>query len=77
MPTAHLKAGQVAFMKMAALELSGYNIRVNAICPGAISTNIDENTAIEEAVEKIKIPIVFPERERPFASGDWYSRTSS
>lgn len=59
------KAGQVAFMKMAALELSGYNIRVNAICPGAISTNIDENTAIEEAVEKIKIPIVFPERERP------------
>ena len=28
------KAGQVAFMKMAALELSGYNIRVNAICQG-------------------------------------------
>ncbi|HCE11975.1 MAG TPA: 3-oxoacyl-[acyl-carrier-protein] reductase, partial [Enterococcus sp.] len=35
------KAGQVAFAKMAALELSRYNIRVNVICPGAISTNID------------------------------------
>lgn len=34
------KAGQVAFMKMAALELAQQRIRVNAICPGAIKTNI-------------------------------------
>ncbi len=40
------KAGQVAFTKMAALELSGYNIRVNAICPGAIATNIDASFII-------------------------------
>src|SRR5690606_14889870 len=38
------KAGQVAFAKMAALELAQYKIRVNVICPGAIQTNIGENT---------------------------------
>src|SRR5690606_8927608 len=30
------KAGQLAFAKMAALELAKHRIRVNAICPGAI-----------------------------------------
>src|SRR5687768_14387733 len=38
------KAGQVAFMKMAALELGRHRIRVNAVCPGAIETNIEEST---------------------------------
>ena len=38
------KAGQVAMMKMAAVELGRYNIRVNAVCPGAIHTNIDQRT---------------------------------
>jgi NAD(P)-dependent dehydrogenase (short-subunit alcohol dehydrogenase family) len=38
------KAGQVAFGRMAALELGRYNIRVNTICPGAIHTNIGERT---------------------------------
>ena len=34
------KAGQVAFTKMAALELAKHKIRVNVICPGAIDTAI-------------------------------------
>lgn len=59
------KAGQVAFAKMAALELSGYNIRVNVICPGAISTNIDERTEVEPEVARIEIPVHYPERSRP------------
>ncbi|MGF7035078.1 NAD(P)-dependent dehydrogenase (short-subunit alcohol dehydrogenase family) [Paenibacillus mucilaginosus] len=65
------KAGQVAFMKMAALELAKFKIRVNAICPGAISTNIDENTKRKPEVEEIRIPIEFPEGDQPLkqASG--------
>ena len=38
------KAGQVAFSRMAAVELARWNIRVNAILPGAIRTNIGERT---------------------------------
>jgi len=38
------KAGQVAFSRMAAIELARWNIRVNAILPGAIRTNIGERT---------------------------------
>lgn len=59
------KAGQVAFAKMAALELSGYNIRVNVICPGAIATNIDDRTDVEPEVASIEIPVDYPERSRP------------
>lgn len=60
------KAGQVAFGKMAALELAKYHIRVNIICPGAIETNIGKNTfPEEEELEKIKIPIEYPEGSQP------------
>lgn len=60
------KAGQVAFGKMAALELAQYKIRVNIICPGAIETNIGKNTfPDEEKLEKIKIPINYPEGSQP------------
>ena len=38
------KAGVVAFMKMAALELARWDIRVNAILPGGVKTNIGERT---------------------------------
>ncbi|WP_184404162.1 SDR family oxidoreductase [Geomicrobium halophilum] len=51
------KAGQMAFGKMAALELSNYNIRVNVICPGAIDTNIGDRTyPDEEQLKNIRIP---------------------
>lgn len=59
------KAGQVAFMKMAALELAQYRIRVNAICPGAIKTNIDENTYRRPEIEDIRIPVEFPAGDHP------------
>lgn len=54
------KAGQVAFMKMMALELGRHHIRCNAICPGAIHTNIDERTEKRDT-EQIGIKVELPE----------------
>jgi NAD(P)-dependent dehydrogenase (short-subunit alcohol dehydrogenase family) len=54
------KAGQVAFMKMIALELGRHNIRCNAICPGAIHTHIDERTE-QRDTEQIGIKVELPE----------------
>lgn len=53
------KAGQVAFMKMIALELGQHNIRCNAICPGMIHTNIGQRTE-QRSTEKIGIEVELP-----------------
>ena len=58
------KAGQVALAKMLALELATHKIRVNVICPGAIKTEIDENTERRD-LEKVKVPVEFPEGSCP------------
>ncbi|WP_151734734.1 SDR family oxidoreductase ['Paenibacillus yunnanensis' Narsing Rao et al. 2020] len=63
------KAGQVAFMKMAALELAQYKIRVNAICPGAITTNIDDNTFPSEDLKEVQIEVQFPDGGQPLEKG--------
>ncbi|MCM3038129.1 SDR family oxidoreductase [Paenibacillus motobuensis] len=63
------KAGQVAFAKMMALELAKYKIRVNVICPGAISTNIDSSTEVREELKEIVIPVEYPEGSQPLADG--------
>lgn len=63
------KAGQLAFMKMAALELASYKIRVNAICPGAIKTNIQQSIHHSSDVKNIEIPIVFPKGDQPLEHG--------
>ena len=46
-------------MKMMALELGRDNIRCNAICPGAIDTNIDQRTE-QRNTEDIGIEIELP-----------------
>ncbi|MDR0270113.1 SDR family NAD(P)-dependent oxidoreductase [Paenibacillus sp.] len=63
------KAGQVAFAKMAALELAKFKIRVNVICPGAISTNIDQSTEKTDELKEIVIPVQFPEGSQPLSDG--------
>lgn len=37
------KGGQISFMKLLALELAEHDIRVNAICPGSVETEIEEH----------------------------------
>lgn len=62
------KAAQVAFTKMAALELAKHRVRVNVICPGAISTDIGESTEKRD-LEHIRELVEFPEGEIPLTDG--------
>ncbi len=61
------KAGQVALAKMLAVELGPAKIRVNVICPGAISTEIGDNTNAEN--DDVKIPVEYPEGNIPLTGG--------
>ena len=62
------KAGQVAFAKMVAVELARDRVRVNVICPGAIETNIGENTERRD-LERVKEPVEYPEGSIPLTRG--------
>lgn len=62
------KAAQVAFAKMTALEFAKHRIRVNVICPGAIDTEIDDNTQ-QEDLEHAREPVNFPEGKIPLTDG--------
>jgi NAD(P)-dependent dehydrogenase (short-subunit alcohol dehydrogenase family) len=58
------KAGQTALAKMLAVELGHKRIRVNVICPGAIETEINDNTN-HRAVEETTPRVVFPDGQIP------------
>ncbi len=58
------KAGQVAFTKMAAVELAKDSIRVNVICPGSIRTEIDQNTE-QRGTEGLRPPVEYPQGQIP------------
>jgi NAD(P)-dependent dehydrogenase (short-subunit alcohol dehydrogenase family) len=62
------KAGQVALAKMLALELSQDKIRVNVICPGAITTNIEESTDKSKLGGEPKLA-EYPEGAVPLTKG--------
>ena len=58
------KAGQVALAKMAAVELGRDRIRVNVVCPGAIETEIEDNTDRRD-IEELHVPVQYPEGDIP------------
>jgi NAD(P)-dependent dehydrogenase (short-subunit alcohol dehydrogenase family) len=58
------KAAQVAMVKMLALELAPHGIRVNVVCPGAIETQIEENTE-RRGAEGLGVPVQFPKGWHP------------
>jgi len=62
------KAGQVAMTKMLALELAPHRVRVNVICPGAITTEIDDNTERRD-LNDARYPVEFPKGKVPLTGG--------
>ncbi len=62
------KAAQLAMMQMLALELASDKVRVNAICPGAVGTNIEESTEKRD-VDKVKPDVEFKGEGTPPLSG--------
>lgn len=62
------KAAEVAFTKMTALELAKHKVRVNVICPGAIESEIEDNT-YRKNVEKEKEAVEYPEGHIPLTDG--------
>lgn len=62
------KAAQLAMVQQLALELGKTGIRVNAVCPGAIDTNIEDNTQ-QRGTTEAGIPVVWPEGDIPVSQG--------
>jgi NAD(P)-dependent dehydrogenase (short-subunit alcohol dehydrogenase family) len=62
------KAAQVAMAQQLALELGAAGIRVNAVCPGAIDTEISDNTQ-ERNVEQAEVRVEFPDGDIPLTGG--------
>ena len=63
------KAGQVAFVKMVALELASHHIRVNAVIPGAIMTPIFDKT-VERNIDSEKPHVEYLDGRIPLTGGD-------
>ncbi|MBD8065270.1 SDR family oxidoreductase [Devosia sp. PTR5] len=62
------KAGQLAMVQQLSLELGQHKIRINAICPGAIESEINDNTEHRDS-EKAAVPVEFPEGDIPLTGG--------
>lgn len=58
------KAGQLVMAKMLAPELAPHGVRINAICPGGVKTNINENTE-QRNRDNIRWPVNYPKGTIP------------
>lgn len=63
------KAGQLAMVQQLALELGDRGIRINAICPGKIESEISDNTQ-QRGAEETQVPVEFPEGDIPLTGGE-------
>jgi NAD(P)-dependent dehydrogenase (short-subunit alcohol dehydrogenase family) len=63
------KAAQIAMAQMLALELAKHRIRVNAICPGMIDTNIPDSTHQRNA-DEAKVAAEYPDGDIPLTGGE-------
>ncbi|MDL2401858.1 SDR family oxidoreductase [Rhizobium mayense] len=62
------KAAQVAMVQQLALELGRHRIRINAVCPGLIETNIPDST-VKRNQDLARIPVIWPEGDIPITGG--------
>ncbi len=62
------KAGQVVLVKSLAVDFAKHGVRINAICPGAIETNINASTHPRD-VEEVGLPVEYPEGRAPLNKG--------
>lgn len=51
-----------------AFELAWHRIRINAVCPGEIRTDIGANTTLHKEGET-EIPVVWPQGQVPITGG--------
>lgn len=63
------KAAQVALAQMLAPELGRHRIRINAVCPGAITTSIGDNT-VPRDLSDARLPVDYPQGQIPLLPGD-------
>lgn len=61
------KAAQVAFTKMTAVELAPHKVRINVICPGWITSEIRDNTDLQN--QAIRWPVQYPQGTIPLTQG--------
>lgn len=62
------KAAQLAMVQQLSLELGRHGIRINAVCPGSIETEIDDNTQMRKR-KQTEVPVVFPDGDIPLTGG--------
>lgn len=62
------KAAQVAIVQQVSLELGRHRIRVNAVCPGLIETDIADST-VKRNQDRARVPVIWPEGDIPITGG--------